>query len=181
MNKEQKEFLRNAFEEVWSKDSSMIDYCVKESDGYVVFDNGFIFAFEKPRIETSFCFGYSLSRYDSESYDNANNMVEFSKTNEQYFIDENIKQLTVYDMKNEYIALRKYEDSKFVYLVNKRYYEDRPYMFRGEVLFELSKDEIKRLIEENNNMFERFKKRLNTYLKKYGLSKIKSWSYWRDE
>lgn len=184
MKKTEKEVLRKYYEEAFgSNDVKYINWLLNEADEYVKFDidDGLFLVFEKPRIETSFCFGYSLSRYDTESYDNANDMVDYARTNEEYFLKENLKRVDMYDPNEKYVAFRKYEDSKFIYLARKRDYENRPYMYRGEMLFELNNDDMKKVIEANNKQLENFKKRLNTYLKKYGLSKVKSWSYWRDE
>ena len=45
---------------------------------------------------------------------------------------------------------------------------------------ELTENEVTALIKGYEIVKENFIKRLNTYLKKYGLSKVNSWSYWQD-
>ena len=46
---------------------------------------------------------------------------------------------------------------------------------------ELSKSDIQKILNILAEELQKFAKRLNTYLKRYGLSKVHSWSYWRDE
>ena len=45
---------------------------------------------------------------------------------------------------------------------------------------ELEGENLKRVIEGHKIVKAKFEKRLNTYLKKYGLTKVHAWSYWRD-
>jgi hypothetical protein len=49
-----------------------------------------------------------------------------------------------------------------------------------ENMFFLNDEDIEKIKEALEEEKTKFKKRLETYLKKYGTSKLKVWSYWRD-
>lgn len=168
----------------------MIDYFRKKVSGLYRLSNGGIFAFEKPSIETSFCFGYSDSAYDTEEYDNANNMAMHAQTSEEYFLKENLKSLDnaihdIEDKSNDYYIYRDAYCSqkeplnvwRYACLAGWRLEE------RKKHLADLTEcNETDRKIISNALKHERakFEKRLKTYLKRYGMSKVRSWSYWRD-
>lgn len=190
----QEELKQEYFAELSKKhDEKWLDYYKKETARvYKTIDGDYI-ALEKPRIKTSFCFGYSDSRYDTEDYDNARAMVHHARTQESYFLEENRKKVLqtidkLESRKNEYSTI-------VLKLINQSY--------RGEKIYDLTymrlcdwydmseerkskyKDlhEVDRLglIEEYKKLLVDFEKRLQTYLKKYGLSKLNCWSYWQDE
>ena len=45
---------------------------------------------------------------------------------------------------------------------------------------EISEEDRERLYEGYVKLCNDFEKRLRTYLKRYGLTKVHSWTYWRD-
>lgn len=53
-------------------------------------------------------------------------------------------------------------------------------MYKQYIQFELNNDDKKLIMSKLSEELQKFVKRLNTYLKKYGLSCVHSWSYWRD-
>ena len=180
-------YLQLIEKEVWQS-KSMLDYCNKKISQIVETEKGYLLEIEKPSIETNFCFGYSDSRYDTEDYDRANDMAHHAKTCEQYFIDENLKALTHWIE-----SLNKYE----AYLIN--HYSACPKDTKLKAIRFMSYWDIQNMTEEQKQEYEpmsetdkqtlikayeveieKFKKRLNTYLKRYGLSKVHSWSYWQD-
>lgn len=178
------EILEN---EVWKGDQKMVDYCLKEAAHIVELTNGDIIVIEKPRIETRFCFGYSDSRYDTEDYDRANAMADHAKKSQEYFIEENMKGInqTIGQMEGtihhsfEYRLRVKYngqpDDSKLKSL-DAYYWSDE----HAKQYPEISAEDLQRVIEGYKVVKASFEKRLNTYLKRYGMSKVKSWSYWQD-
>lgn len=182
--------------EVWHNDQKMVDYCVKKT-GYVVeLGNGDIIAIDKPSIEKSFCFGYSDSRYDTEDYDRANAMADHARKSEDYFIEQNmaginqmIEQLEansasdalngVYSPRPVFRVCVPYSgqpaDSKLKALHSYPYWDEQAQKWP-----ELKGDDRQRVIDGYKVVRADFEKRLNTYLKRYGLSKVRSWSYWQD-
>ena len=45
------------------------------------------------------------------------------------------------------------------------------------IIREATKEDLLLIIEVYKQQIENFKKRLNTYLKRYGLSKLRTWTY----
>lgn len=176
-----------ALKDVW-KTPSMIEHCLK-STSRVVKVNGMIFTTDKPTIETRFCFGYDCSSVNNDSFDNANEMAQHARTNEQYFIDQNLKQIDdeIKSLKDDNVIkycmkagafLSQGKDNPLRHInyqrrsvwlgSNNEDYEELPQEVVNAYIDALEKDRVD------------FVKRLNTYLKRFGLSKIYSWSYWRD-
>ena len=172
--------------DVWHEDVKMVQYCVNKTAYIVELENGDILAIEKPKIETRFCFGYSLSRYDTEDYDGANDMVDHARKSENYFKNENLK-----DINNMISSLSGKENSRFKFVLSIPYYRQPkdsqlkqllqidPY--RVETYEPITAENMKRIVEGYKIVRQDFAKRLDTYLKRYGMSKVRTWSYWRDE
>ena len=185
--KELKEVYKNCVEDIWS-DQTMIDYSIKNADYIVEFSNGNIAEIDKPTIKKDFCFshGYCGVTTDEEE-DRANRCVEIASSDEKYFYDENMKDLyetienlekakkrdnlyqcQAYTGQSEDNILRAYT-CKNMYNENRLKEEDK-----------LSREDIDRIIEGYKEVIKKFDKRLKTYLKRYGLSKVKAWSYLSD-
>ena len=173
--------------EVWKGDQKMTDYCVKKTAYIVELENGDIIALEKPSIETRFCFGYSDSRYDTEDYDRANNMADYASKSQEYFVEENLKGI------NEMIEqLENTESSMIVYCLRVPYTRQSDgsklkcinsfYWHNEEAKKypELVGEDRQRVIDGYKIVKADFEKRLKTYLKRYGMSKVETWSYWQD-
>lgn len=173
--------------EVWMLDAKMTDFCVKQAAYIVELENGDIIVIEKPRIETRFCFGYSDSRYDTEDYDRANAMADYASKREEYFIEQNMEEI------NKTIAQMEGTVSHpFVYRLRTKYYKQPKdsklksldaYYWHDEYAKqyqEISSADMQRVIEGYKVVRSDFEKRLKTYLKRYGMSKVKTWSYWQD-
>lgn len=173
--------------EVWKGDSKMVDFCLKEAAYIVELTNGDIVVIEKPRIETRFCFGYSDSRYDTEDYDRANAMADRAAKDQEYFIKENLSDIdrTIAQMEETETSCYKYrlrvkytgspKDSKLKSLDAYRWSDEYAKQFP-----EISGADLQRVIDGYKIVKADFEKRLNTYLKRYGMSKVKTWSYWQD-
>lgn len=173
--------------EVWHGNKGMIDFCLKKAAYIVELDNGDIVALEKPTIKTDFCFGYRDSRYDTEEYDNANAMADYAATSTDYFISENLNELDNliwrleqddpfpfdYYLRTQYIGQP--EDSKLKTVDAFYWHTDEAKTFPR-----LDGENRERIIAGYREVRAAFVKRLNAYLKRYGLSKINTWSYWLD-
>lgn len=173
--------------DVWRNDQKMVDYCVKKAGYIVELENGDIVAIEKPSIQKNFCFGYSDSRYDNEDYERAQNMADHARSNVDYFIEKNMEEI------NGEISLLEGEGSpRWVYRIAVPY-SGQPrdsklkdlwrldmWDERSEKLPPLEGENLQRVIEGYKAVRADFEKRLQSYLKRYGLSKVRSWSYWQD-
>ena len=164
--------------------SHMYQWCINRLSNEMQLDNGGFVEFEKPSIETSFCFGYSDSRYDTEDYDRADDMAEVARTNENYFKEQNLKEIkeTLEKLKDHRVLFYKSRCNDEVEIYNWCYdtYGTRERNFNLNFI-ECSDRELELLTKKYEEELVKFEKRINSYLKKYGLSKIHSWSYWRDE
>lgn len=173
--------------EVWKGSKSMIDYANKKVSYIVELENGDITDIDKPSIETSFCFGYGYCGVSTEEdYQGARKMADHAAKSEEYFLTKNLKGI------NETIAA--YEDALSgsyhkPYKRSKYCSQSADSKLKGISFFdswcdvipdgciELSKKEIKALITGYEEVKKKFEKRLHTYLKRYGLSKVRTWSF----
>lgn len=176
--------------EVWKGSPDMVDFCVKKTAYIVELTNGDIITIDKPSIKKDFCFGYSDSAYDTDSFDNANRMAHHAKTNVDYFLERNLADINqiIGILNGEYkgygpryapyivVPYRgQSTDSKLKGVVFFNEYSDE-----AESMVRLEGEDLDRVIEGYKVVKASFEKRLHTYLKRYGLSKVNTWSYWRD-
>lgn len=170
MNDKNKEIYETELKKVWSQ--KMVNYCLKEAD-IILNTNQGLFVIDKPTIQKDFYFGYDNS---IESYNNAKSLTLYAEKNTEYFIKENLKEL------NEKLKILK-DDKKVIYINSykktniKLWAVDDSWGFKNEVLNDKNRS---LLVEAYENELERFSKRLDTYLKKYGFSNIKTKTYWID-
>lgn len=176
--------------EVWKNDNRMVDFVRKETARVVELQSGALIAIEKPRIETDFCFGYSDSAYDTADYDRAQNMAHHAATSEDYFIKQNLKHFD--EIEQEFIDYNVYSarsysgTSENTRLHCLRFVRDFDYHYQlsdeeRKKLHPLTAKDLENVLAAYRLEREAFKKRLNAYLKRYGMSKVHAWSYWRDE
>lgn len=144
--------------------------------------NGELIAFEKPVIETNFCFGYGAQGC---TYDQANAFGKRAQESEAYFMSRNLEDI------NRKIA----DIAEWVDIMGELYYEpiyECPNIVRYHIdpeLYEWQKDKVylapeadkKILLAALRNEKAKFQKRLQAYYKRYGSKAIKTWTYWRDE
>ena len=178
-----KEMYRQIQIERWHGDKKMVDYCVNKTAYIIERANGDIITIDKPSIEKSFCFGYSDSPYNTDDYDRANKAAAHAQTNTDYFKSENLKPI------NEIIETLSGQGRFKAYTWEPKENTDREKSIHFSTPCRvwdnpdykpLSEEETKKLLEGYKIVKANFEKRLDTYLKRYGTSKVKSWSYWRD-
>ena len=183
--------------EVWPTSERMQEYARKECEYVVEFSNGNIIDIEKPTIQKNFCFGFGMyATYTDEELQRAEGMADKAKTDVNYFISENMKPIL-----EKIEALKKCLEGKkecYTYIhysgqpatsdlmtYTTTYVQDNPEWNPGrwknlESLKKLSSDDIQLIIDGLEEVANKFLKRLNTYLKKYGLEKLNVWTYCRD-
>lgn len=214
LNKEQKARVREAYSrDVWHGNDRMTDYCVGKVAALAEFPDGSFLPVEKESIEKDFCFGYSLSRYDTESYDAAGDMVHHARTSVDYFVDQNMKNFRRY-----LDALKRQMEEEFPreFCVLTVPYYDQPadsplkglsWIRATELLEALggsafpseipgktfhwrghendvrvpTAEELKIIYDAYEAAAKEHEKKVGSYLKRYGLSKVNAWSYWQDE
>ena len=155
------------------------DYGVKNAVGAVKID-GHYWLIDKPSIENRFCF-----HDEGPQYDQYKSLTSDDSKMRQYFKAEN---LSKFDEKIERIEQGdKYSHDKRVWRKNTDYCHQLRLRFythswdsqdEGEIL---CTDEEKQLILKALQYGRKcFENRLDAYLKRYGTSKIHTWSYWAD-
>lgn len=191
VNEELKNKFIECIKDAWSSEK-MQEYCIKKAENLVELSNGYIIDIEKPHIETNFCFGYGMyANYEDEELNQAEDMVKVAETSKEYFKSKNLEKIEelIKDLKQSgYVGIYRkyYSQSKDNKLVNFSIFKDSYYMQEAKndkrlVDFQLlSKNDIDKIIQAYEQVRQSFIKRIDTYLKKYGTSKVNAWSYLRD-
>lgn len=174
--------------EVWRNSPSMVDYCLKKAAFIVELTNNNILIIDKPSIEKRFCFGYGLNGVsDYEEHKRAYDMCNIAANDQEYFINKNLAQIDeivddIKDTKNGsfkmYLMTQYMNCPDYCHLKGFRFlrWHESP----RDGYEEVSPLDKERILQGYEVVRANFVKRLNTYLKKYGLSKIETWTYLRD-
>lgn len=188
----------------WRNSEYMIN-AIKKDLAYVVpLHDGWMLIIDKPKIETSFCFGYSDSCYDDSDYKRAQGAAEYARTQQDYFINENLEGInkTIEALQNaidsenlrtrhceNYYILKHHwnwdqDDCKIRGFDILDKYEAKAENARRQMnwneLEQMTKEDLENWLEGLQIVKAQFIKRLNTYLKRFWLSKLNVWTYWRD-
>ena len=176
------EYLNEVNEKLWNNDKKMQDYIKKECSDVYKTSGGQLILFEKPRIKKDFCFGHGQNGISTDEETNAAfESAQYARTNEGYFLKENLEWFDEWmEMLNGhetlYLVPQHYKPTR-VACIRSEYYFRRYEWERDKIIEELSAYDIEELKKVVLSEKEKFVKRLNTYLKRYGLSKIHSWTY----
>ena len=186
-NDAKNEFLQVNNLDEKSYESKKYEYALK-------FDNNFL-CFDKPIIETSFCFGYGQNGISTEEdYKIASEQEHFFNTKQQAFINANLEALnkSIEDIETFISQWIDKEEKFFSSRYNKIFIcknscDHLAYLAwswdydnirnKDAIIKEATKEDLLLIIEVYKQQIENFKKRLNTYLKRYGLSKLTTWTY----
>lgn len=184
-------FLKKEFAKIWGKDKGMQDYCLKNTSNCILTSFGGLITFDKPKIETRFCFGYHDSATDTESYDAANDACE--NFGEKQFLKENLaymrevlslfegKKKYSYQSKKHLYFSKKYSNSNIYSIVFLDEYDAKDKAWRFDGLTKATEEDFQKCYIAQKQEYEKFEKRLKSYLKRYGTKKLHTWTYWADE
>lgn len=185
-----KEIFRSSLQQVYSKDSSMVDYCMKQVTFLVPICNGkYIVELTKPNIETEFWFGESDMGQGRSHEENSGLMNFIHRNIEDYFVSENLSSIdnTIQKIKDviagkSTLSARhhKYYNRCPNSVIHDVYFENPWDAWYGKDGEDLSKADLKVLLDAYKLQREKFNKRLETYLKKYGRKHLRVSSYWID-
>lgn len=170
------EVYRRFIELIIKERYSDLDYYAKAIDEVVEIQGHFILIY-KPRIKTEFCFGYgfcgrSSTGEEEDAFDKQDRIksdVEMFKRANLEDIDYKIQQLQENDI---YIAQRFSYGNIWGWNHYRRC--ETPV---GDRITEYEKNI---LVAAYERVRERLEKRLDAYIKRYGLSKVRSWTYLSD-
>ncbi len=177
---------QNALEELFEiiKAKSGEDYkgyyaaAIKIKDGYFL-------TFDKPEIEKAFCFGYSnfgqgMTQEEAEEICANFGEKEFKESNLSSFDEVYEYRAKLLDMMRRDITLETYEYSNLGYTGCSITSDPNP----GSGIT-LKGEEADRFCEEYKATVAKlradFEKKIDSYLKRYGVSKIRKWTFWADE
>lgn len=193
-----------ALREVWGKDEKMVIHCTNKAAELVRLENGFIVEIEKHSIETRFCFGYSLSHTDTEDCDNANRMADHARKSAEYFKAENmrpfISALEEFDDDQKILVFRRQyigqsesnplhtaefvRDWKIIQALGGSARLDAlpgsTIVVDGRPVYIGTEADKAALRAGYEKAMKAHEKKVDAYLKRYGTSKVHSWSYWQD-
>lgn len=163
----------------WTTDSKMIDYCLKKAEEVVAIKDK-VLVVEKEKIKTTFCFGYgsygiSTIEESQEAYD----MKKAYESNQKYFIEENTKDLkrAIKDISEHNIYIAPYYSDSEIYYWSYLYSYEKLEDTNIKKALLLNDEEKQKLLDAYKRALDKKKKRVDIYLKKYGLSKLDTWTY----
>ena len=168
--------------EVW-KDQKMVDYCVKKTARIVELSDGALICIEKPAIRTRFCFGYHANVHYTEEISTAEEAASHAAKSQEYFKTKNLKSMDAMlkALENSEAGIRPQytgtaESTRICELVFPEPWEPLPPGYRR-----LLSEDREKLREAYRTERAVFAARLDAYLKRYGLSKVETWTYWLEE
>ena len=193
LTKEQKalkaEYIDAVITERFSNGNTWRKYFNKSIDRVVRLHDGRMIAIEKPSIHKDFCFGWHSS-FPGADYEEAGNMANYASKSEAYFLEKNLKGLDgeIEDLKKDRIrwtpkSALQYtgapSDSKVCYLKWEDKFDERP-RENKDTDRDVTDEDMKKIMSAYMETRADFEKRLHTYLKKYGMNHVRTWTYWAD-
>lgn len=183
LTKNDKEFLAKEYSKVWRKrdgsvDEKMVDHCVKTTSAFVMF-GPYIVSIDKPHIQTDFWFGERTYDYDEvlEECRKASQSEKFFKeSNRRGCKAGNIIESIDADTCEAWLCHNYRGESNLAYVQ----FVSRYNPLRGNEIRQLTKDELQEYRQMCVEELEKFDKRLDTYLKRYGLTKCHFGTFWLD-
>lgn len=173
--------IKKEYEKVWKSDTKMVDFCVKKTIGIVKLEDGGYFCFEKPSIETHFCFGYGQNGISTEEDYNDAVKAKINASTKEYFFKENMRKFQ--DLENmlkydgKVYSMELYNSKSKLRGLKTDEEERRFGKMYGTIISEITPLDRLNIKQELSNQKKKFEKRLETYWKKYGSSKFKTWTY----
>ncbi len=160
-------------------DSDTFDWCVSKIGGIVELENGMLFVIDKPSVQKDFCFGYGQNGVaDEKSFKSANDACDEIQK-KQGFLNANLAE---FDREHNYLFLGKQlfffrlSRNSRCNPVNIVKISDRAYTYYHQDGF-VSENDRGKICNEIGRMRDEFKKRLEAYWKRYGATKLKTWTY----
>lgn len=198
--KANKEMLTKEFNKVWKKDTGMTKYCTNKAVTMAILPDGGIVVVDKARIEKDFCFGES--GYDM---DDAIAAADHARSSQEYFLNQNMRAFRSWirdledakDINGEYRLV--IQDNHYIGQPEDCMIRDIQFVRVSKVLEKTgpaflkdlygitfdrghlaTAEEIDLIIEAYREAAADHEKKVRSYLKRYGTSKVHAWTYWRD-
>ena len=203
MTKEQanqnKQEYREALRAIYGNDQGMVDWCVNDAE--IICKVGeYLLPIEKRKIEKRFCFGYSDCG-QGEDYQTATKRADLARHSEAYFKQENLKHYkswlgkidsfnaialtTTYGKDSPIRSLTAYPWWQVLEAVGGEAYMEAlkgaVVEINGQKAYILTDADRQIIREAYEQAMKAQEKRCDSYLKRYGLSKILAWTFWLDD
>lgn len=188
MSSDMKATVRKFAENV-CHDPGMVDYECKITKNAFLTDDGRLVTFEQPGIQKSFWFGYSDCGQGLSYEDNNERFDKVTANKLRYFYMVNLKNMFVVlrkinpnDSFNHAYICNKYYEGKmaFVKIISDWDFDEKYINDKNLDARRMTNDEIKIYNDMIKNECRRYVKRLNSYCKRYGDSKLNFNTYWCD-
>lgn len=177
MNKELKnEYIKSLLETTFNNSETMRKHFEKSISNVVKLSAGLL-AFDKPYIKTSFCYSYDEIMDCHAGTDTYQQAIKNCDVKAITFFNDNMEDLNrkLKTLQEEKIYfIRNYNRNDLAIKFVTESYKDR---FPSEIIAEATDEDVEILIEAVKEEINKFMKRLQTYYKKYGLSKLRTWTY----
>lgn len=147
------------------------DYYRKYCVGAVKLNDGY-YLMSKPSIETKFCF-----HDEGPNYEFYKELMADDKKMKDYFIDKNLRNI---DIRIDQLQSMRPMIITSSWSDNRKSYEEENYRYEREGDVRMTEAQRSELVKALQWKRAQFDKRLQTYLKRYGLTKIHTWTYWKD-
>lgn len=183
--------LKEEFAKIWEKDKGMQDYCLKKTSNCVLTSFGCLVTFDKPKIKTRFCFGYS-DFGQGQSFDEANQQE--ANFGEKQFLRNNLadmkRTLELFEKETSEDGVEAPDDLYFYNNSSRGNIYEFAFLTEYDVerntgwfknLIKATEEDFQKCYAAQKQEYEKFEKRLKSYLKRYGTKKLHTWTYWADE
>lgn len=147
------------------------DYYRKHCVGAVKLNDGY-YLMSKPSIETKFCF-----HDEGPNYEFYKELMADDKKMKDYFIDKNLRNI---DIRIDQLQSMRPMVITSSWSNNRKSYEEENYRYEREGDVRMTETQRSELVKALQWKRTQFEKRLQSYLKRYGLTKIHAWTYWKD-
>lgn len=201
-----REMLRTEYSNVWKKDQRMIDYCVNQVATMAILPGGELIVVNKRRIDKDFCFGESGYDYDDavKAAQHARTSTDYFKRKNMERYDSWIQGITdvmngeannrlVIYTNGEYIGqgpdcrLYKIGFEPMCDIIDACGGECRIDELPGRVIDArytqyriATQEELEIILGVYQEAAKAHERKVDAYLKRYGMSKVHAWTYWRD-
>ena len=185
---DKKEIAKLISDVVYKSDEGMRKYFEKRTFKVIKLEEGGLLDFEKPSVKTRFCYSFDELRPDSlgECFEQCDSV----KNEYKVFLAEN-----TYEIKKRVDALKKIlerngEGDEFVWIVPtyRDYGKDERFVSYSygrqnkissywKEAERASIEDVKKILEVEEELLKYVEKKCETYWKRYGGSKLRVWSY----
>ena len=191
MNKQEQSALKEEYKEelrkMYKRDTNgMIDWYLGNAQRVVKLSDGSLYIIEKQKIKTSFCYGYGWNGIsEDEDEERAGAFANAARSDDRYFIQKNMEGFSPFDRElpswkswELYYGPMYGESDKIIGISFFDYgdIQDKDRYYRGQAKRLSAEDEatLRKAYEEEKAVHL---KKIQSYLKRYGLSKVRSWTY----